>query len=43
MKLELVDLSESNLQHLFDWSAKAKGQDVGCKFCLYWEGPDRAR
>lgn len=43
MDLAIVDLSEANLHLLFDWSRRARGQDAGCRFCLYWEEPDRAK
>jgi len=43
VQVEIADLSEANFQHLPDWSAHGAGYDLGCKFCLYWEEPDRAR
>jgi hypothetical protein len=41
MEIHVADLSEANLSELPDWSAQGHGQDLGCKFCLYWEEPDR--
>jgi hypothetical protein len=35
--LAIVDLSEANLHFLFDWSRRARGQDVGRRYCLYWK------
>ncbi len=40
MEPTIEDVSEANLDMLFDWSADAEGQDIGCIFCLYWEEPD---
>jgi GNAT superfamily N-acetyltransferase len=43
MTLEIVDASEERLQDLFDWSAEGRSEDAGCRFCLYWEEPDKGR
>ena len=42
MEFRIEDVSHANLDMLFDWSVHAKGQDIGCRFCLYWEEPDRS-
>ena len=43
MNVEIVDISHDNFGSVLDWSGQAQGDDVGCKFCLYWEQPDRAQ
>lgn len=43
MNIEIVDISQTNFEELFDWSGQAQGQDAGCKYCLYWEQPDSAK
>ena len=41
MEIKVVDPSEVNAAALPDWSARGHGRDLGCRFCLYWEEPDR--
>ncbi|UCC69374.1 MAG: GNAT family N-acetyltransferase [Armatimonadota bacterium] len=43
MDVEIADLSEAVLEHLPDWSSHGSARDAGCRFCLYWEEPDRAK
>ena len=41
MGFEIIDVSGANATPLLDWSAGAKGQAAGSRFCLYWEEPER--
>jgi GNAT superfamily N-acetyltransferase len=41
--VEIADLSEAVLEHLPDWSDHGSAHDAGCRFCLYWEEPDRTK
>jgi GNAT superfamily N-acetyltransferase len=42
--VEIADICDANVHHLFDWSAGgANPRDVGCRFCLYWEELDTSR
>ena len=43
MHVEIADLSEAVLEHVPDWSDHGSAHDAECRFCLYWEEPDRSK
>ncbi len=36
MNIEIVDLTEQNLDDSLEWS----GHPFSCKYCIYWEHPE---